>query len=71
MIKHKIGLNNTDIIESKNWFFKGFIYFRHTSGCICLCEPRRRILFSGDALFAKGTVSTIFKSGSLAEYFNS
>jgi glyoxylase-like metal-dependent hydrolase (beta-lactamase superfamily II) len=28
-------------------------------------------LFSGDTLFASGTLSTIFKSDSLGEYFNS
>ncbi len=66
-----VWLNNTDIIETKNWFLKVLYTPGHTSGCICLYEPRRKILFSGDALFGKGTVSTIFKSGSLAEYFNS
>ena len=69
--KVHVWLNNTDIIDLGSWFLKVLHTPGHTSGCICLYEPRRRILFSGDALFAGGTLSTIFKSGSLGEYFNS
>ncbi len=69
--KVHIWLNNTDVIDLGSWFLKVLHTPGHTSGCICLYEPRKRILFSGDALFASGTLSTIFKSGSLAEYFNS
>ncbi len=66
-----VWLNNTDVIDLGSWFLKVIYTPGHTSGCICLYEPRKRILFSGDSLFASGTLSTIFKSGSLAEYFNS
>ncbi len=66
-----VWLNNTDVIDLGSWFLKVLYTPGHTSGCICLYEPRKRILFSGDSLFASGTLSTIFKSGSLAEYFNS
>jgi glyoxylase-like metal-dependent hydrolase (beta-lactamase superfamily II) len=69
--KVHVWLNNTDVIDAGSWFLKVLYTPGHTSGCICLYEPRKRILFSGDALFASGTLSTIFKSGSLAEYFNS
>jgi len=64
-------LNNTDVIEINGWFLKILHTPGHTSGCISLYEPRKRILFSGDGLFANGTLSTIFKSGSLGEYVNS
>ncbi len=66
-----VWLNNTDVIKTNNWFLKVLYTPGHTSGCICLYEPRRKILFSGDTLFSRGTVSTIFNSGSLAEYLNS
>ena len=69
--KVHVWLNNTDVIDLGSWFLKVLYTPGHTSGCICLYEPRRKILFSGDTLFASGTLSTIFKSGSLAEYFNS
>ncbi len=69
--KVHVWLNNIDVIEVKNWLLKVLHTPGHTSGCICLYEPRRRILFSGDTLFAKGLISTIFKSGSLSEYLNS
>ncbi|AEA46721.1 MBL fold metallo-hydrolase [Archaeoglobus veneficus] len=66
-----VWLGNTDVIDAGSWFLKVLHTPGHTSGCICVYEPRKRILFSGDALFASGTLSTIFNSGSLAEYLNS
>ncbi len=64
-------LSNTDVIDADSWFLKVLHTPGHTSGCISLYDPRRRVLFSGDALFASGTLSTIYESGSLGEYFNS
>ncbi len=64
-------LSNTDVIDAGSWFLKVLHTPGHTSGCISLYDPRRRVLFSGDALFASGTLSTIYESGSLGEYFNS
>ncbi len=66
-----VWLNNTDVIKTGNWFLKVIQTPGHTSGSICLYEPRKKILFSGDTLYSKGTVSSIFSSGSLAEYLNS
>lgn len=43
----------------------------HTSGSICLYEMRQRILFTGDTLFAGGTLSYIAESGSIGDYINS
>lgn len=43
----------------------------HTSGCICVHEPFKRILFSGDAVFAEGTLSAITPSGSAGDYVHS
>lgn len=66
-----LWLGNTDVITTGNWFLKVLHTPGHTSGSISLYEPRKRMLFSGDTLFASGTLSTIFASGSLGEYFNS
>lgn len=43
----------------------------HTSGSICLYEVNRHILFTGDTIFAKGTLSYISESGSIGDYINS
>lgn len=43
----------------------------HTSGSICIYEPDRKIMFTGDTLFAGGTLSFIAESGSLGDYINS
>jgi glyoxylase-like metal-dependent hydrolase (beta-lactamase superfamily II) len=43
----------------------------HTSGSICLYEYKSKVLFSGDTVFAGGTLSYIAESGSLGDYINS
>ena len=43
----------------------------HTSGSICLYELNRKILFSGDTLFAGGELSYIAESGSIGDYIYS
>ena len=43
----------------------------HTSGSICIYEVNRNLLFTGDTVFAKGTLSYISKSGSIGDYINS
>jgi glyoxylase-like metal-dependent hydrolase (beta-lactamase superfamily II) len=43
----------------------------HTSGCICLYEPRKKLLFSGDTVFAGGLLSEIATSGSISDYVSS
>jgi hydroxyacylglutathione hydrolase len=69
--KVHLWLNNADVIDAGSWFLKVIHTPGHTSGSMCLYEPRKRVLFSGDTLFANGTVSNIYDSGSLGEYFNS
>jgi hydroxyacylglutathione hydrolase len=66
-----LWLNNADVIDAGSWVLKVVHTPGHTSGSMCLYEPRKRVLFSGDTLFAHGTVSNIYDSGSLGEYFNS
>lgn len=43
----------------------------HTSGCICLYEPREKLLFTGDTVFGGGTLSQIQTSGNISDYMNS
>ncbi|MDP2954313.1 MAG: MBL fold metallo-hydrolase, partial [Chloroflexota bacterium] len=43
----------------------------HTSGCICLYEPDHKFLFSGDTVFANGTLSEVAASGSISDYVGS
>ena len=38
---------------------------------MCLYEPREQLLFSGDTVFAKGTISDIASSGNVSDYVNS
>ena len=43
----------------------------HTSGCICVYEEYHKLLFSGDTVFAHGTLSAIAPSGSAGDYVHS
>ncbi len=40
----------------------------HCSGAICLYEPENGILFTGDTVFAGGTLGGIFPSGNISDY---
>lgn len=43
----------------------------HTSGSICIYEPSKKFLFTGDMIFAGGVLSYIAESGSVGDYINS
>jgi hydroxyacylglutathione hydrolase len=43
----------------------------HTSGSICIYEPLKKFLFTGDMVFAGGVLSYIAESGSVGDYINS
>lgn len=43
----------------------------HTSGCVCIYEPDKKLLFSGDTVFAGGTLSEIATSGNISDYVSS
>lgn len=40
----------------------------HCSGAICLYEPVHQLLFTGDTIFANGTLGGIFPSGNISDY---
>ncbi len=43
----------------------------HTSGSICIYDPEKKIIFTGDTLFAGGVLPYIAESGSVGDYINS
>jgi len=69
--KIDLWLMNINAITVGDWFLKILHTPGHTSGCICIYEPYKRILISGDTVFADGTISLITRSGSYGEYINS
>ncbi|HTX61900.1 MAG TPA: MBL fold metallo-hydrolase [Methanobacterium sp.] len=64
-------LENLNVINLGDWFLKILHTPGHTSGSLCIYEPRQKVLISGDTVFAKGTISNISSSGSHGEYINS
>ena len=40
----------------------------HTSGSVCLYEESRGLLFTGDTAFARGTLTSLFASGSRGDH---
>ncbi len=66
-----LWLENLNVIDLGDWFLKILHTPGHTSGSLCIYEPRRKVLISGDTVFARGTISDISSSGSHGEYINS
>jgi len=66
-----IWLEHDTTIDLGNYRLRTVHSPGHTSGCICLYEPREKLLFTGDTVFAGGTLSGIFSSGSISDYMNS
>ncbi|MBY9009056.1 MAG: MBL fold metallo-hydrolase [Candidatus Lokiarchaeota archaeon] len=65
-----LWLEDRNIIDLGNTMLKVIETPGHTSGCICLYEPYKNYIFSGDTLF-KGAISNIYESGSISEYIDS
>lgn len=66
-----VWLEDDSTIDLGNYELKVIHTPGHTSGCICLYEPREGMLFSGDTLFAGGTLSEIAVGGNVSDYVNS
>jgi glyoxylase-like metal-dependent hydrolase (beta-lactamase superfamily II) len=66
-----LWLENRDLIDLGNYKLKILHTPGHTSGCICIYEPFKRFMFTGDTVFAGGTLSEIAPSGSAGDYVNS
>ena len=66
-----VWLENNNIIQLNDKVLKIIYTPGHTSGSICIYETRQKLLFTGDTIFSKGTISAISNSGSYGEYINS
>ncbi len=69
-LRINIWLEDRNIIDLGEVFLKIVETPGHTSGCICIYEPFKQYIFTGDTLF-KGAISNIYESGSISEYINS
>ena len=66
-----IWLEDGALIDLGNYKLRVIHTPGHTSGCICLYEPSEGLLFTGDTVFAGGTLSEIWGSGNMSDYMNS
>ncbi len=66
-----VWLENRVLFDFGNYKLKVLHTPGHTSGCICLYEPFKNLMFTGDTLFADGIISKISRSGSYGDYINS
>ncbi len=69
--KFHLWLENRVMFDLGNYKLKIFHTPGHTSGCICIFEPFKGYLFTGDTIFSRGTISKISESGSYGDYINS
>jgi len=69
--KITIWLEDKVMFDFGNYKLKVLHTPGHTSGSICLYEPYKYFLFSGDTVFASGVISKISDSGSYGDYINS
>ena len=66
-----LWLEDGSIIDLGNYELQVLHTPGHTSGCICLYEPRAQLLFTGDTVFAGGTLSEIAVGGNVSDYVSS
>ncbi|OHD54939.1 MAG: hypothetical protein A2Y33_03015 [Spirochaetes bacterium GWF1_51_8] len=70
-VKSHIWLEDRLLFDIGNYKLKIFHTPGHTSGCICIYEPFKHFMFTGDTIFDKGVISKISDSGSFGDYINS
>jgi glyoxylase-like metal-dependent hydrolase (beta-lactamase superfamily II) len=66
-----VWLEDGSMIDLGNYQLQVIHTPGHTSGCICLYEPRAGLLFTGDTVFAGGTLSEIAVGGNVSDYVDS
>ncbi|MGQ4872694.1 MAG: MBL fold metallo-hydrolase [Promethearchaeia archaeon] len=69
-LKVHLWLEDRNILDLGNVILKIVETPGHTSGSICIYEPFKHYIFTGDTLF-KGATTNIYESGSISEYINS
>ncbi len=70
-LKVHLWLEDKSRFDLGNYILKIVHTPGHTSGSICIYEVTRKLLFTGDTVFAGGTLSYIGESGSVGDYINS
>lgn len=70
-LKVHLWLENRSRFDLGNYSLEVIHTPGHTSGSICIYELTHRMLFTGDTVFAGGTLSYISESGSLGDYIDS
>lgn len=70
-LKVHLWLENRSRFDLGNYSLEVLHTPGHTSGSICIYELSGRMLFTGDTIFAGGTLSYISESGSVGDYINS
>jgi len=71
LLKVHLWLENRSRFDLGNYSLEVIHTPGHTSGSVCIYELNHRMLFTGDTVFAGGTLSYISESGSLGDYINS
>ena len=66
-----VGLENNNTIEIGDWTLSVIHTPGHTSGSVCYYEENKKILFTGDTIYAKGTISDLSYSGNYGSYIKS
>ncbi|RLJ01069.1 MAG: MBL fold metallo-hydrolase [Candidatus Aenigmatarchaeota archaeon] len=64
-------LKDGEIIKTKNYSFRVIHTPGHTKGSICLYEPKKKILISGDTLFSDSVGRADLTGGNETELINS
>jgi len=66
-----LWLENRSVFDLESHYLEVIHTPGHTSGSICIYEFKSKVLFSGDTIFAGGTLSYIAESGSIGDYIHS
>ena len=70
-VKTHLWLENRTLFNLGNFRLKIFHTPGHTSGCLCIYETTKRLMFTGDTVFDAGVIAKISDSGSHGDYINS
>ncbi len=63
-----VHLQNGTVVDAGGLVLQTLHAPGHCSGAVCFYEPGSRLLFTGDTIFAGGTLGGIFPSGNISDY---
>jgi len=66
-----LHLDHGSVIDIGGMVLRAIYTPGHCSGSMCFYERNHKILFTGDTLFANGTLGGIFASGNVSDYVDS